>query len=343
MSRSPLPRLAGALLATGLATALGAQPRPAGPVEFSGVIRSQRFSKVVDVEGKSRSDGANTMIWKSTGGLNQMWEFVAVGGGAYAIVSRNSGLVLDVDGKSTSDGANVQQYRWNGGANQRWYLREMGGGNVRIVNARSNKCLAIDGNRPDDGVNVVQYSCSAWSGDVWFVTRGAGGGNYGGGYNAGGNYGGGYDGGNNNNNNNGGYVGTPQVTFSGGGGRVNYKGTSCMINYRGNGSRIWTAPACSFEQGRRADEAFRTAKREQGEGDGEGNGPGPNFGGSGDNGQPPRIIAGTNREGEVIFSNNCVVQYDPRGRRRDSNRNCNADQVRRADVAMSSYRREQGW
>jgi hypothetical protein len=62
----------------------------------------------------------------------------------------------------------------------------------------------------------------------------------------------------------------------------------------------------------------------------------------GDRDRPPEIIAGRNGEAEVVFSNNCVVYYNDRGRRTDSQRACRDRQLRQADEAMAAYRREQG-
>ena len=57
---------------------------------------------------------------------------------------------------------------------------------------------------------------------------------------------------------------------------------------------------------------------------------------------PPEIMVGSNREGEVIFRNNCVAYYNAQGRRYQQQPSCSRDQIRRADQAMASYRREQG-
>ena len=57
---------------------------------------------------------------------------------------------------------------------------------------------------------------------------------------------------------------------------------------------------------------------------------------------PPEIIMGTNREGEVIFRNNCVAYYNAQGRRYQKQPNCSDRQLQRADEAMAAYRREQG-
>lgn len=58
--------------------------------------------------------------------------------------------------------------------------------------------------------------------------------------------------------------------------------------------------------------------------------------------EPPRIFAGTNGEIEATYTNNCVVYYDASGRQTQSNANCSSDQVRRADIGVEAYRREQG-
>ena len=56
----------------------------------------------------------------------------------------------------------------------------------------------------------------------------------------------------------------------------------------------------------------------------------------------PQLRVRRNGQGEVIFeSNNCVVNFNPQGKRVKQSRNCSRDQVRRADDAMASYRREQ--
>ncbi|MFT3819542.1 MAG: beta/gamma crystallin-related protein [Rubrivivax sp.] len=58
--------------------------------------------------------------------------------------------------------------------------------------------------------------------------------------------------------------------------------------------------------------------------------------------QPPQIFMDGNRFGRVIFDNGCMVFYDPLGRRGQSRGGCNERQLRRADDAMTAYRREQG-
>ena len=117
---------------------------------------------------------------------------------------------------------------------------------------------------------------------------------------------------------------------------VIFKGNNCVVYYRRNGTRREANRNCRRGQVSRADTAMAAYRREQGWDR-------PAAGHSG-NLAPPQIIAGRNREAEVIFkANNCVVYYRKNGTRREANRNCRRGQVSRADTAMAAYRREQGW
>ena len=139
--------------------------------------------------------------------------------------------------------------------------------------------------------------------------------------------------------------GSPPEVIVGGNrsGRVVFN-NGCVVYFNANGQRFQNLPACDGRQLRRADDAMARYRREQGL-DGASDEhpwsrPRPP-GGWGDD--TPEIIAGTNREGEVIFRNNCVVYFTASGRRWKQQPSCLPDQVRRADDAMARYRREQGW
>lgn len=136
----------------------------------------------------------------------------------------------------------------------------------------------------------------------------------------------------------------PQVVMAGRAGRVVFN-NGCVVYYNAGGQRFQNLPACHGRQIPRADDAMARYRREQGL-----DGPvadehpwaGAGGGGAGDP-TPPEIIAGTNREAEVIFRNNCVVYYNAQGRRYKQQPTCSPGQVRRADSAIAAYRREQGW
>jgi hypothetical protein len=128
------------------------------------------------------------------------------------------------------------------------------------------------------------------------------------------------------------------------GGRVTYR-NGCVVFYSANGQRFQNLPACHGQQVARADEAMARYRNEQGMSRPDNEHPWvadqqPGY--RPDNAAPPEIIMGTNREGEVIFRNNCVAYYNAQGRRHQQQPTCTPNQIRRADEAMAAYRREQG-
>jgi hypothetical protein len=137
--------------------------------------------------------------------------------------------------------------------------------------------------------------------------------------------------------------GAPEVVLAGNrSGRVTFN-NGCVVFYNRDGQRFQNLPACHGRQVQRADEAMARYRNEQGMSRPDNEHPwagSPGFGN--DDRTPPEIIMGTNREGEVIFRNNCVVYYNAQGRRWRQQPSCNGNQVRRADEAMAAYRREQG-
>ena len=79
-------------------------------------------SLAIDIEGASTSNGGNVKIATYTGSASQQFQFVNVGGTAYKIINRNSGLALDVYQQSVDNEANVTQWSYWGGTNQQWVL-----------------------------------------------------------------------------------------------------------------------------------------------------------------------------------------------------------------------------
>ena len=107
----------------------GRESRPGGPpgrVWASGGIIGRNSGKGLDVEGRSTKDAANVQQWEFGGGSNQLWDFVDLGRGQYAIVSQGSNKVIEVANSRGEDGTNIIQNHWNGGDNQRWRHRARG-------------------------------------------------------------------------------------------------------------------------------------------------------------------------------------------------------------------------
>lgn len=67
-------------------------------------------------------DGTQVQLWSYAGGTNQQWQPVALGGGNYKFIARNSGKCLDVRDVSTANGARLQQWTCTGGPAQTFRL-----------------------------------------------------------------------------------------------------------------------------------------------------------------------------------------------------------------------------
>lgn len=136
----------------------------------------------------------------------------------------------------------------------------------------------------------------------------------------------------------------PEIVMSGNrSGRVTFQ-NGCVAYYNGNGQRYQNLPACHGRQVQRADEAMARYRNEQGLNRSDEEHPwvaGSGYGGGSGSGTP-EVILGSNREGEVIFSNNCVVYFNAMGLPWKQQPSCSSDQVRKAREAMDTYRREQG-
>jgi glucosylceramidase len=88
------------------------------------IVNRNATSLVWDVDGGpgATGDGATVHLWSYVSGTNQQWQPVALGGGLYKFVARNSGKCLDVRDVSTANGARLQQWTCTGGVAQSFRL-----------------------------------------------------------------------------------------------------------------------------------------------------------------------------------------------------------------------------
>ena len=152
----------------------GRETRPGGPpgrVWASGGIISRNSGKGLDVEGRSTKDAANVQQWEFGGGSNQLWDFVDIGRGQFAIVSQGSNKVLEVANSRGEDGTNIIQNHWNGGDDQRWRIERVGGGFFEIINVHSGKCMDVEGKKTENGANIQQWSCGGGANQVWKIQQ----------------------------------------------------------------------------------------------------------------------------------------------------------------------------
>ena len=113
-------------------------------------------SKVLDISGGSKSDGANVQIYSSNGTDAQKFYLNYSGGGRYRITNVKSGKVLDITGGSPASGANVQQYSSNGTNAQQWSAVYAGNGSYTFRSAFGT-VLDVAGGQSASGTNVQAY------------------------------------------------------------------------------------------------------------------------------------------------------------------------------------------
>lgn len=126
--------------------------------------------KLLDVGGRSTTDGAPVGVYDPTSGPNQSWSFRPAGTQSWtSLRMRHSNKCLDVSDVSTENGTRVDQYGCTGAANQQWYLRPSDGGYVNVVARHSGKCLDVADQSTTDGAVVVQYTCNGGANQQWSV------------------------------------------------------------------------------------------------------------------------------------------------------------------------------
>ena len=96
------------------------------------------------------------------------WELRSLGGGAFNLINKNSGLCLGVPGGSVEDFVELGQFGCALGDpfnNQGWRFEDIGGGFDRIVNGKSGKCIGVSGGSIEIGAVVFQAPCDASPGN----------------------------------------------------------------------------------------------------------------------------------------------------------------------------------
>ena len=132
----------------------------------------------------------------------------------------------------------------------------------------------------------------------------------------------------------------PQVYLDGNRfGRVIFD-NGCMVFYDPQGRRGQSRGGCNERQLRRADEAMVAYRGQQGH-DRYDDDRSWNRGDRGDDGSLPHLVVNRNGSGEAIYTNNCVVQLSPQGRRVRSSPPCTPRQIKAAEEAMAEQIRSQ--
>jgi hypothetical protein len=130
---------------------------------------NKNSSKSLDVNNSSKDDGGSIIQWEYLGGINQQWQFNALGNGYFSIINKNSGKALDVTGASTEAGKNIVQWTVVDSTNQKWQVLDIGFGYYKIINKKSGLSLDVNGMSQDNGGNVIQWNWNGGANQQWQI------------------------------------------------------------------------------------------------------------------------------------------------------------------------------
>lgn len=125
----------------------------------------------LDVNGASKTSGAQVIQWPQNGGTNQQWTLTSLSGGYYEVVNRNSGMVLDVNGDSTAEGAHIIQWPWNSGNNQQWTIASTATGIFKATNRNSGLMLDVNGASVTEGADIIQWPWNSGNNQQWTIAQ----------------------------------------------------------------------------------------------------------------------------------------------------------------------------
>ncbi|GAA1314005.1 PQQ-dependent sugar dehydrogenase [Saccharothrix xinjiangensis] len=133
------------------------------------VLVNRNSGKVLDVYGRSTSEGARIAQYARNDGAWQQWQFVDSGGGYYRIRSRHSNRVLSFP--STADRAGLVQTTDTGLTGQQFRLADSPGGYVRLLNRAGGKAVDVLDSSTADGAQVIQWPDTGGANQQWQLVR----------------------------------------------------------------------------------------------------------------------------------------------------------------------------
>src|SRR3990172_4032388 len=102
------------------------------------VLRVVGSDRCLAVSGASTSAGASIVQATCDGSASPQWAGADLGGGAFRIASRASGMVLDAYGAGTANGTRIVQWPSNDGTNQQWKVVAAGEAETYSVTIATN-------------------------------------------------------------------------------------------------------------------------------------------------------------------------------------------------------------
>ncbi|MEG0291935.1 MAG: RICIN domain-containing protein [Anaerovoracaceae bacterium] len=123
--------------------------------------------QVMDIPGRSYSDGVGIIMYADNGGLNQQFKFTKVGE-YYSITSSLTKKALTVSGSGAS-GSAIQQRTYTGADNQLFRLKPAYGGSWQIV-TKKGYYVTVSGYEPQNGAKVVTWVSLGNASQRWTIS-----------------------------------------------------------------------------------------------------------------------------------------------------------------------------
>ena len=128
-------------------------------------MRCLAGSKLLDVAGESKANGAKLDLWSANNGTNQKFNIARISGKYYRIVGVGSNKAV------TGNGTQVYQQTYSGADTQLWEAKISPNGGVVFVNKKSGKALNVSGGKSVDGAKIdAQAADLKLAGQRWTVS-----------------------------------------------------------------------------------------------------------------------------------------------------------------------------
>lgn len=136
------------------------------------IASAMNKSLIWDIDGESKSNGANLMLFSQNGGKSyagnhQRFKVTTCDDGSNRqIFALHSGKAIDVSGGTAKDSANIIQYASHGGNNQKWKIEKTTNSTKDDCyyiksSANSNFCIDASGGVASKKTNIILYSVNS--------------------------------------------------------------------------------------------------------------------------------------------------------------------------------------
>jgi hypothetical protein len=137
------------------------------------LVSAASSSRLIDIQGASRTDGKAALLWSANGNNNQKFRFTYnANTGYYSLVALHSNKSLDVTGPGATQGSAVIQWATHGDFNQQWHIASAANGSYAIYSAASSMALDIKGNTTAAGTPLIVWPYHGGANQRWVIKAG---------------------------------------------------------------------------------------------------------------------------------------------------------------------------